>query len=76
VTIRDTALPAAVRTTQPWADMSPNLWTNGRFFEYGNTGPGAAITDPSTRPQLSDSAAADHTPQAYLAGTDGWNPTS
>jgi pectin methylesterase-like acyl-CoA thioesterase len=76
VTIRDTALPAAVRTTRPWADMTPNLWTDGRFFEYGNTGPGAVITDPSTRPQLSDAAAADHTTQAYLAGTDGWNPTS
>ncbi|GAB7192915.1 hypothetical protein NUM3379_36240 [Kineococcus sp. NUM-3379] len=72
VTIRNTALPAAVRTTQPWADMSPNLWTDGRFSEHGNTGPGAGVN--ANRPQLSDADAAGRTAQAYLAGTDGWNP--
>ena len=72
VTIRDTQLPAAIRTTQPWADMSPNLWTDGRFFEYRNTGDGATVND--KRPQLTDAVAADHTAEKYLAGTDGWNP--
>jgi pectin methylesterase-like acyl-CoA thioesterase len=72
VTIRDTDLSAAIRTTQPWADMSPNLWTDGRFFEYHNTGAGA--TDNANRPQLTDAQAADATPQKYLAGADGWNP--
>ncbi len=74
VTIRDTELPDAVRTAQPWVDMAPNLWTDGRFFEYRNTGPGAVVPDPTTRPQLSDAQAAEYTPQAYLAGSDGWNP--
>jgi pectin methylesterase-like acyl-CoA thioesterase len=72
VTIRNTALPAAIRTTQPWADMSPNLWTDGRFSEYGNTGAGATVT--ANRPQLTDDQAAGATAQAYLAGSDGWNP--
>ncbi|WP_342372061.1 pectinesterase family protein [Propioniciclava soli] len=74
VTIRNTTLPAAIRATQPWADMAPNLWTDGRFFEYDNTGAGATVVDPATRPQLTDAAANDATPQAYLAGSDGWDP--
>jgi pectin methylesterase-like acyl-CoA thioesterase len=48
---------------------------HGRFSEYQNTGPGAAVADPATRPQLSDADAATYTARAYLAGTDGWNPT-
>jgi pectin methylesterase-like acyl-CoA thioesterase len=72
VTIRNSALPAAIRTSQPWADMSPNLWTDGRFFEYGNTGAGATVN--ANRPQLTDEQAASATPQQYLAGADGWNP--
>ena len=52
--------------------MSSNSWRNARFFEYRNTGPGATLN--SNRAQLSDSAAANYTPQKYLAGTDGWNP--
>jgi pectin methylesterase-like acyl-CoA thioesterase len=72
VTIRNTELPAAIKTTQPWADMSPNLWTDGRFLEYGNTGAGAGVN--ANRPQLTDEQAATATPAAYLAGTDGWNP--
>lgn len=72
VTIRDTALPDAIRVAQPWADMAPNVWTDGRFFEYRNTGPGATIND--NRPQLSPEQALEATPAGYLAGTDGWNP--
>ncbi|MEV4036296.1 hypothetical protein [Streptomyces umbrinus] len=26
------------------------------------------------RPQMTDTNAADHTAEKYLAGTDGWNP--
>ncbi|WP_337062108.1 pectinesterase family protein [Kineococcus sp. G2] len=72
VTIRDTELPAAVKSS-PWTDMSPNLWTDGRFFEYRNTGAGAGVND--NRPQLTDEQAASATKWAYLAGSDGWNPT-
>ncbi|MDN4609536.1 pectinesterase family protein [Arthrobacter burdickii] len=74
VTIRNTDLPAAVRVAQPWADMAPNLWTDGRFFEYQNTGAGATIN--ANRPQLTDEQAAGATPQQYLTGADGWNPTA
>jgi pectinesterase len=52
--------------------MSGNSWKNARFFEYKNTGSGA--TTNSNRPQMSDSTAANYTPQRYLAGSDGWNP--
>jgi hypothetical protein len=42
-------------------DMPPNLWTDGRFFEYQNTGPGAGVN--ANRPQLSDGQATEYTPQ-------------
>jgi pectinesterase len=54
--------------------MSPNLWTDGRFFEYNNTGAGAGVN--ANRPQLTDAQAADATPAKYLAGADGWNPAA
>ncbi|GAA3553227.1 hypothetical protein GCM10022197_05400 [Microlunatus spumicola] len=77
VVVRDTELGAAISTAQPWKDWDATTpWTAGRFFEYRNTGPGAEITNPATRPQLSDADAAAFTAKAYLAGTDGWNPTA
>lgn len=72
VLYRESSLSATVRTAQPWTDMSGNSWKNARFLEYRNTGAGAGTN--SNRPQLSDSAAANYTPQKYLAGTDSWNP--
>ncbi|WP_407566751.1 pectinesterase family protein [Polymorphospora sp. A560] len=72
VVYRESTLGATIKTAQPWTDMSGNSWRNARFFEYRNTGPGAGTN--SNRPQLSDSQAANHTPQRYLAGSDGWNP--
>ncbi|MEU4626962.1 pectinesterase family protein, partial [Actinoplanes sp. NPDC023801] len=72
VLFRESSLSATMRTAQPWTDMSGNVWQNARFLEYRNTGAGA--TTNSNRPQLSDSQAANYTPQKYLAGTDNWNP--
>jgi pectin methylesterase-like acyl-CoA thioesterase len=72
VLFRESSLSATIKTAQPWTDMSGNVWQNARFLEYRNTGSGA--TTNSNRPQLSDSQAANHTPQKYLAGTDSWNP--
>jgi pectinesterase len=72
VTYRETSLSATIAVAQPWTNMSANTWQNARFFEYKNTGAGA--TKNSNRPQLSDSQAANYTPQKYLAGSDGWNP--
>ncbi|WP_033337488.1 pectinesterase family protein [Catenuloplanes japonicus] len=72
VLYRESSLSATIKTAEPWTDMSGNIWENARFFEYKNTGAGA--TTNSNRPQMSDSTAANYTPQRYLAGTDGWNP--
>jgi pectinesterase len=72
VLYRETNLSATIKTAQPWTDMSSNSWENARFFEYRNTGSGAGTN--GNRPQMSDSTAANYTPQKYLAATDGWNP--
>ncbi|WP_169946808.1 pectinesterase family protein [Microbispora sp. H11081] len=74
VLYRESTLSSAIKTSQPWTDMSGNPWQNARFFEYKNTGAGATVN--SNRPQMSDSQAANYTPQKYLAGSDGWNPIS
>ncbi|MER5650923.1 pectinesterase family protein [Streptosporangium sp. NPDC002524] len=72
VLYRESTLSATIATSQPWTNMSSNTWQNARFLEYRNTGAGATVN--SNRPQLSDSQAANYTPQRYLAGSDGWNP--
>ncbi|GHA80611.1 MULTISPECIES: pectinesterase family protein [Streptomyces] len=72
VLYRESSLSSALATAQPWTDMSTNSWKNARFAEYRNTGAGATVN--GNRPQLTDAQAANHTPQKYLAGTDGWNP--
>jgi pectin methylesterase-like acyl-CoA thioesterase len=72
VLYRESSLSATMATAQPWIDMSSNSWKNARFSEYKNTGSGAGTN--GNRPQMSDSTAANYTPQKYLAGTDGWNP--
>ncbi|MFI1067508.1 pectinesterase family protein [Streptomyces spororaveus] len=71
--IRNTSLPAAVKTEGPWTDMGGFSWKSARFAEYANTGPGAGTG--ANRPQLAPDRAAAHTARAYLAGTDDWNPT-
>ncbi|MFF5368833.1 pectinesterase family protein [Streptomyces sp. NPDC013187] len=71
VLIRDTRLPAAIKSS-PWTDMSGFSWKDARFTEYGNYGPGAAVTQ--DRPQMSDEDARTHTVTAYLKGSDNWAP--
>ncbi|MFD9435452.1 pectinesterase family protein [Streptomyces sp. NPDC060002] len=71
VLIRDTELPAAVKSS-PWTDMSGFSWRDARFAEYRNHGPGAVAS--ADRPQLSDADAEAHTVADYLRGTDGWEP--
>ncbi|KOG33845.1 pectinesterase family protein [Streptomyces resistomycificus] len=71
VLIRDTKLPAAIKAT-PWTDMSGFSWRDARFTEYGNYGPGAAVT--ADRPQLGDAEAPSYTVARYLNGSDGWAP--
>ncbi|QTE29411.1 pectinesterase family protein [Pengzhenrongella sicca] len=76
VVVRSTELGAGVTVAQPWKDWSTTLtWNQARISEYRNTGAGAAIPTPATRPQLSDADAYRYTKWTYLAGADGWNPT-
>jgi pectin methylesterase-like acyl-CoA thioesterase len=72
--VRNTALPASVINAQPWVGISGSTWTSGRYYEYENSGAGAAVN--GNRPQLSGSAAANYTAAKYLAGSDGWNPVA
>ncbi|MFF7175989.1 pectinesterase family protein [Streptomyces pseudovenezuelae] len=71
VLIRDTVLPAAVKSS-PWTDMSGFSWKDARFTEFRNSGPGAAPS--ADRPQLDAAAAKTYTVANYLKGTDGWAP--
>lgn len=68
VVIRDTKLPAAVKTA-PWTDMSGFSWRDARFAEFRNSGAGA--TAGVDRPLLTAEQAAQHTLRAYLGD---WNP--
>ncbi|GAA0586777.1 hypothetical protein GCM10010172_84760 [Paractinoplanes ferrugineus] len=75
VVVRDSVLGAGVNTAQPWNNWdAATPWTAGRFFEYQNTGPGAAVVSAATRPMLAEADAATYTVQKYLAGADNWNP--
>jgi pectinesterase len=48
-----------------------------RFFEYKNTGPGAATGKrPAWTRQLTDAEAENYTVENVLRGGDGWNPKS
>ncbi|MEV5747877.1 pectinesterase family protein [Actinoallomurus sp. NPDC052308] len=71
VLFRECTLGAHIRD-DPWTDMSGFSWRSARFSEYTNTGAGAAVN--ANRPQLGASQAPSYTPNAYLAGSDGWNP--
>jgi pectinesterase len=64
--------------------IKPSGWDNwgntanestARYAEYGNTGPGAAISGRvSWSDQLTASQAAAINTQSVLAGSDGWDP--
>ncbi|GGN93580.1 hypothetical protein GCM10010112_82000 [Actinoplanes lobatus] len=71
VVIRDSYLGPQIADA-PWTEMSGFPWQQARYFEYRNTGPGAAVNE--NRPQLDPAKAADFTRETYLAGTDRWQP--
>lgn len=71
VVFRDSTLGPQIKTS-PWTDMSGFSWMDARFDEFDNSGAGSTIT--ADRPQLTADQAAADTPQAYLAGSDSWNP--
>ncbi|MGY1495853.1 pectinesterase family protein [Streptomyces sp. QTS52] len=71
--VRDTQIASVVTETHPWTDMTPDYpWSQARFKEYRNSGPGAGVG--SNAPHMSDIEAREYTPNRYLFGTDAWNP--
>ncbi|MFC7884665.1 pectinesterase family protein [Streptomyces sp. NPDC057376] len=72
LTVRETRLGAGIDAVAPYANMrDAHPWQEQRFAEYRNTGPGAAVTVPENRPQLTRAEAAAHTREAYLGD---WRP--
>lgn len=70
ITVRDTWLTAAINAEQ-WQNWSspPFPWQDARFYEYQNTGPGAAAA--ADVPQLTPAQAAQYTVTSYLGA---WRP--
>ncbi|MFJ2817573.1 pectinesterase family protein [Streptomyces sp. NPDC087294] len=72
LTVRDTRLGAGIDAVRPYTNMADAYpWQNQRFAEYLNTGPGAAITVPAERPQLTAAQARTATRETCF-GT--WTP--
>lgn len=73
LTIRDSYLGALVRPEHYEDWSSPYFkWTDARFSEYANTGPGAAATAADV-PQLTKEQAALYTVRAYLGDWSPWS---
>jgi pectinesterase len=73
LTVRDTRLDAGIDAVAPYATMSAAYpWQSQRFAEYRDTGPGAVISVPENRPQLTDTQAESATREAYLGDWTPW----
>ncbi|MFJ3668669.1 pectinesterase family protein [Streptomyces sp. NPDC090106] len=73
LTVRDTHLGPGIDAVAPYANMSDAFpWQNQRFAEYRNLGPGAAVTVPENRPQLTYEQAESATREAYLGDWEPW----
>jgi len=68
--IRDSNLGSHI-AVQGWADMSGHAWTEGRFAEYNNSGPGALINE--FHPQLTPQEALKFTKETFLGD---WTPAA
>ncbi|WP_369222052.1 pectinesterase family protein [Streptomyces sp. R39] len=70
--VRDSCLGAGIDAVAPYTNMSDAFpWQRQRFAEYRDAGPGAVITVPGNRPQLTAAEAASHTRATYLGD---WKP--
>ncbi|MEU1012680.1 pectinesterase family protein [Streptomyces sp. NPDC005890] len=70
--VRDSVIGPGIDPVAPYTTMrDAHPWQSMRFAEYRNTGPGAVISIPAHRPQLTPAEAALHTPAACLGD---WNP--
>ena len=73
LTVRDTRMDAGIDAAAPYTNMSASFpWQSQRFAEYRNTGPGARITVPENRPQLTRDQARSATREAYLGDWEPW----
>ncbi|MDH6552162.1 pectinesterase [Streptomyces sp. SAI-208] len=71
--VRDTLLGPGIDAVAPYATMSDAFpWQDQRFAEYRNTGPGARITVPENRPQLTREQAASATRETWLGDWQPW----
>ncbi|GKQ38297.1 pectinesterase family protein [Streptomyces sp. A012304] len=70
--VRDTWIGPGIDAVAPYTNMrEAHPWQTMRFREHGNRGPGAVISDPAERPQLTAAEAKLHTPRTYLGD---WRP--
>ncbi|MFF9621050.1 pectinesterase family protein [Streptomyces griseosporeus] len=73
LTVRETWLGPGIDAIAPYTNMSATYpWQNQRFAEYRNTGPGAAVPVPESRPQLTTDQAESATRTAYLGDWRPW----
>ncbi|MGW0333957.1 pectinesterase family protein, partial [Streptomyces sp. NPDC003011] len=73
LTVRDTWMGPGIDAVAPYATMSAGFpWQDQRFAEYRNTGPGARITVPENRPQLTDAQARSATRADHLGDWTPW----
>ncbi|MCT9143319.1 pectinesterase family protein [Streptomyces violarus] len=73
LTVRDTRLGPGIDAVAPYTNMSDSYpWQRQRFAEYRNSGPGATITVPANRPQLTSQQVRSATRAAYLGDWEPW----
>jgi len=82
VAVVNTNLQAPI-STPGWIEFNPGSTDNlptAYYAEYGSTGPGAAGYTNKEREQyavyLTSSEASQYAPDTFLAGSDGWVPTT
>ncbi|MFD8306587.1 pectinesterase family protein [Streptomyces sp. NPDC059690] len=65
--VRDTWIGPGIDPVAPYTNMRDAYpWQSMRFHEYADCGPGAVITVPENRPQLTPEEARTHTRRTYL----------
>jgi pectinesterase len=70
--VRNSLIGPGIDPVAPYTNMREAYpWQTMRFREYANSGPGAVISVPDNRPQLTAEEAAMHTRRTYLGD---WRP--
>ncbi|WP_405524967.1 pectinesterase family protein [Streptomyces canus] len=70
--VRNSRIGPGIEPVAPYTNMREAYpWQTMRFREYANSGPGAVISVPDNRPQLTAEEAAVHTRRTYLGD---WRP--